>query len=155
MCQALYWALHTIRKNSMRYYYLSFTDKETETWILLKFSHLVNDQIEFQNQVSLDCRPMLWPLRYTTSPDPLQYSSTKARNTFSLLSPFYLRKTMKTHLTLLETRSKWDFVLHCGSYRWRVSKRPVSRQSSLTERRLFSVSDRGGRKVTQITQFLI
>lgn len=43
----------------MRYYYLSFTDKETETWILLKFSHLVNDQIEFQNQVSLDCRPML------------------------------------------------------------------------------------------------
>lgn len=84
------------QQNSKRYY-LSFTDKlRLGNW---KISHLVNDQVEFQNQVFQDPLTILWPLRYTTSPDSLQYSpSTMARNTFSLLLfPFYVQETMKTH----------------------------------------------------------
>lgn len=48
-----------LQQNSKRCY-LSFTDKETETWKFLKKNLcLVHGQVVFQHQVSLDCNPML------------------------------------------------------------------------------------------------
>lgn len=73
-----YWALYIF--GIPRDIIISFTDKETVTWRLLQISHLVNDQVEFQNVVSLDYNPTLWP------PEVHEFSW------FSSISSFYNSK---------------------------------------------------------------